>query len=102
MIENFYKSLFFRSLPALDPQNYNLNAQDQILTTGLTSFFNGSVSVAELKNILDQAYCGNVGAEFNYITCDKERNWLADRYEACCRESVDEESRKQIAELMLK
>lgn len=63
---------------------------------------NVHLSVGQLKERLDKIYCDNVSAEFSYITSEEEREWIAERYEAIFESRLENQERKEIAELMLK
>lgn len=60
-------------------------------------------TLKDILNVLQQTYCGSIGAEIMHIADSKQRNWLVARYEAAKGQpqfSVDEKKRileKQIA-----
>lgn len=103
---NFFLSInplyFYRDVPELKPSYYGLNLNDEINTAGIINIDKRSLTVSDLENVLKDLYCGNIGAEFSYISSAKEREWLAENYERTCNESVDDSVKREIAELMLK
>ncbi|XP_063705809.1 probable 2-oxoglutarate dehydrogenase E1 component DHKTD1 homolog, mitochondrial [Culicoides brevitarsis] len=89
-------------LPELKPSHYGLNLSDLINTDGILSCEKSSLTVSDLENVLKSIYCGNVGAEFAYISSTEEREWLSENFETSLNEKIEDSVKREIAELMLK
>lgn len=55
-----------------------------------------------METVLKDLYCGNIGAEFSYVSSAEEKEWLAENYERTCNETIDDSVKREVCELMLK
>ncbi len=90
-------------LPELNPREYGLEAEDE------TQWFNvGSLAVTperltlrEILDLLQRAYCGPLGAEYMHITDTTQKRWLQARLESgTALQSPDPEARRWILQLL--
>lgn len=90
------------SLPELNPENYGLTLTDRVSLENLLITNKSDVTIAEAIETLRHIYCGNIGVEFTHLETEEEREWFAENYEKFQQEAVSEETRRVIAEDMLK
>jgi probable 2-oxoglutarate dehydrogenase E1 component DHKTD1 len=94
------KNLSSRELPQLDPGRYGLTDSQIFDLKGILDAENVN-QLNKLKHKLDQIYCGNVGAEFSYVQSEEEKDWLVENFENTQSQTIDEGTKKKIAELLL-
>ncbi len=66
------------AIPELDPAHYGLGEADMEAAFG---FGVARLSLRELLDLLRQAYCGSIGAEYMYIGDVEQKRWLQERLE---------------------
>uniref|UniRef100_A0A336KE13 CSON006636 protein n=1 Tax=Culicoides sonorensis TaxID=179676 RepID=A0A336KE13_CULSO len=91
-----------KEIPELDPSYYGLNVSEKVDTLGLVNVGEQSLAISDLHGKLKEIYCGNVGAEFSYVSSGEEREWLTENYEKLFNCTVEDKAKREIAELMLK
>ncbi|XP_037952832.1 probable 2-oxoglutarate dehydrogenase E1 component DHKTD1 homolog, mitochondrial [Teleopsis dalmanni] len=93
------------SIAELRPEFYGLKSRETVKPQGLLNAptLERKSTIAELEATLKQIYCGSaVSAEFSYIESLEEREWLTLHFEQLAGQTMSNESRKQIAELLIK
>lgn len=87
----------------MNPSRYGFAETDQINSTNIFGSENKTYSIKEAKEWLDQTYCSNaVSAEYAYISSEYEKEWIAERFESLKREAISNETKHEIAEILLK
>lgn len=92
-------------VPEVDPSRYGISADDsssQVSVQGILYCNDEVQSPKDLVKTLQKYYCGSIGAEFEHLPTEEEREWFAEAFET--RDSVDFSPERQIAlaKLMLK
>ncbi len=69
---------------ALELEYHRLSAADldTRFQTGSLFFGDKEASLREIVDVLEQTYCGSVGAEYIHITDEAEQNWVQQRMES--------------------
>ncbi|NKC13351.1 MAG: 2-oxoglutarate dehydrogenase E1 component [Gammaproteobacteria bacterium] len=81
---------------ALDYHKLTDEDLDVIFNTG-SLFTEPEAPLREIKQLLEETYCGSVGAEFMHITSTASKRWLQQRLEAARgRPSYDADKKKDI------
>lgn len=70
-------------VPDLDPAYHRLTEadMDERFNTG-SLFTEQELTLREICALLDETYCGSIGAEFTHITSTEQKRWLQQRMEA--------------------
>lgn len=92
-------------LAELDLGRYGLSESDKQNFHGILNTQQSAGSLAEAKDFLHQAYCGDTSIEFAYIESEREREWLAENYEksiVVSQKKISDNSKREILELLLK
>lgn len=92
-------------VPEVDPSRYGLSADDTSSTVNVQGilYCNDEVqSPKDLVRTLHKYYCGSIGAEFEHLPTEEEREWFAEAFET--RDSIELSPERQTAlgKLMLK
>lgn len=87
----------------MNPTRYGFAETDHVNSTNIFGSENKIYSIKEAKEWLDQTYCSNsVSAEYSYISSEYEKEWIAERFESLKKEQISNETKQEIAELLLK
>ncbi|KAH0555015.1 probable 2-oxoglutarate dehydrogenase E1 component DHKTD1 homolog, mitochondrial [Cotesia glomerata] len=86
----------------LDPKRYGLDLNDTVGFTGILNTNKVEGTVREAVEFLNNIYCNFLGAEFNYLETQEEREWFAEQMESSENLTLDDKTRKKILEEMLK
>lgn len=94
----------FRFINELNISTYGLNYNDKINVRGLINFVNVAEeeSIKNLEVILKNLYCNSIGAEFQHIESEVEREWITENYEKCLATSLENETKLKIAKDLLR
>jgi 2-oxoglutarate dehydrogenase E1 component len=69
-------------VPDLEPSYHNLTEQDMDVMFHTGSLFTATEApLREIKALLEDTYCGSIGAEFTHITSTEQKRWLQQRLE---------------------
>ena len=93
-----------RTAAELDLSRYGLENRQLSGLESLVSFDRSQIkTVDDLQSRLDEIYCQNVSAEFSYVECEFEREWLRDNFEKILDEQkrISAEEKRQLATLLL-
>ncbi|XP_008552671.1 probable 2-oxoglutarate dehydrogenase E1 component DHKTD1 homolog, mitochondrial [Microplitis demolitor] len=90
------------NLIELDPKRYGLELNDVVSFTGILNTSKTEGTVKEAVEILDNIYCNFIGAEFNYLETQEEREWFAEQIESSENSILDYKTRRSILTEMLK
>ena len=73
------------SIPELDPAFYGFTEADMDNTYSVNNTYFGKdeMTLRELLHALRVTYCGNLGAEYMYISDPEEKRWWQERIESC-------------------
>lgn len=89
----------------MEAARYGLSeTQELTALEGLVFFSDSEINtVADLKKKLNETYCQNVSAEFNFIESECEREWFAENYEKLLEEKafLGNEEKRQLATQLL-
>lgn len=92
-------------VPELETARFGLHENQEITgLAGLVSFDDSRIKrVADLKEKLNETYCRNISAEFNFIESEYERAWFAENYEKIVEEknSLSSEEKRKLATQLL-
>lgn len=92
-----------RNLEQLNPSRYGFAETDHVNSTNIFGSENKIYSIKEAQEWLNQTYCSNsVSAEYSYISSEYEKEWIAERFESLKKEQISNETKQEIAELLLK
>lgn len=71
-------------VPDLDPAFHGLTAEDfkESFNVGSFAFGKDTLPLSELHQLLQQTYCGSIGAEYMHITNTEEKRWIQQRIES--------------------
>jgi 2-oxoglutarate dehydrogenase E1 component len=71
-------------LPELDPAFYGFSDADleTVFNTSNTFFGRETMPLRELLNALRETYCGSIGAEYMYISDQKQKRWWQEKLES--------------------
>jgi len=58
------------------------------------------LTLREIKNRLDKAYCSNIGVEFMHLSNKDEKEWLKQKFETQQEFCTKREKRKLLARLV--
>ena len=88
----------------LDPLQYGLDRSQIYSTTGL--LFNSnteeSQSLNDIENSLREIYSKNITIEFDHISNEEEKFWIAKEFEIMSNKQLESNSRVEILKLLLK
>ncbi|XP_015189575.1 PREDICTED: probable 2-oxoglutarate dehydrogenase E1 component DHKTD1 homolog, mitochondrial [Polistes dominula] len=90
------------TLPELQPEQFGLNLNDNVIFKGILEIKQNEGTVLEALKFLNTVYCSHIGVEFNYLETEEEREWFSNVTEMCLMESLDNKTRIAIATEMLK
>lgn len=89
----------------MEAARYGLSeTQELTALEGLVFFSDSEINtVADLKKKLNETYCQNVSAEFNFIESECEREWFAENYEKLLEEKafLGNDEKRQLATQLL-
>lgn len=92
-------------VPELEVSRYGLQENNEVSDlAGLVSFEDSRVeNVAALNNKLNEIYCQNISAEFNFIESEYERAWFSENFERILEEknSLSSEEKRKLATQMI-
>ncbi|XP_042218066.1 probable 2-oxoglutarate dehydrogenase E1 component DHKTD1, mitochondrial isoform X2 [Homarus americanus] len=91
-----------RLVPELEPQKYGLTSDKTYTIKGLVAGCEETCTLELLQDILNQKYCGHIGAEFSYLPTEEEREWFATALETTSKEALTTEERIKLARDMLR
>ncbi|XP_057340582.1 probable 2-oxoglutarate dehydrogenase E1 component DHKTD1 homolog, mitochondrial [Microplitis mediator] len=90
------------NLIELDPKRYGLELNDIVSFSGILNTSKTEGTVKEAVEILNNIYCNFIGAEFNYLETQEEREWFAEQMESSENSIVDGKTQRSILIEMLK
>lgn len=93
------------NIDELNLARYGLSENDKINFHGILNMHKSDGSLAEAKDFLHKIYCGDTSIEFAYIESEREREWLAEKYEesiGAAQTKFSDNSKREILELLLK
>lgn len=98
---------FFNKTPRhiyeLNTKRYGLQNEQKINVHGIiNSDISSSIEINDCELLLKQLYCGTVSVEYDFIESEHEREWLQENYEKYLQESISNDVKNQIIELMIK
>lgn len=82
----------------LDPAFHGLTADDfkESFNVGSFAFGKDTMQLSELYQLLQQTYCGSIGAEYMHITNTEEKRWIQQRIESVAgQDSFSNDERKK-------
>ncbi|XP_063231857.1 probable 2-oxoglutarate dehydrogenase E1 component DHKTD1 homolog, mitochondrial isoform X2 [Bacillus rossius redtenbacheri] len=91
-----------RAVPELSLRRYGLREHETVLSAGILAAPWASGTAREAVQLLEEAYCGRISAEFDYLEDEEEREWFAERMERLPSETLARESRVALATELLK
>ena len=69
-------------VPDLYPGYHSLSEEDMDVPFNTGSLFAASeLTLREIRSLLEDTYCGSIGAEFTHITSTEQKRWLQQRME---------------------
>ncbi|CAK9884469.1 MAG: 2-oxoglutarate dehydrogenase E1 component [Candidatus Erwinia impunctatus] len=86
------------SVPDLDPGFHGLTADDfkETFNVGSFAFGKETMKLADLYVLLEQTYCGSIGAEYMHITDTEEKRWIQQRLESVAgRDTFSDAEKKE-------
>ncbi|KAK8735275.1 hypothetical protein OTU49_005597 [Cherax quadricarinatus] len=86
-----------RLVPELEPRLYNLSVDKTYNIKGLIAGCDESCTLEQLQSILQDKYCGHIGAEFSYLPTLEEREWFATAFETIVGEVLTTQERIRLA-----
>lgn len=101
MLNNYF-NVDFSEIHELDLKRYGLIDTQIENFTGILHCSEEVGSVHRAKEILENAYCHSISAEFTYIDVEHEREWLSENYEASFEATLPIDAKNEIAHLLLK
>lgn len=82
---------------------YGLNDEETHNFRGILNNDVASGTIRQAHDFLNRTYCGSVSAEFAYVECEREREWLIENYEKLISNAdVSIEAKKDILELLIR
>ncbi|XP_037921992.1 probable 2-oxoglutarate dehydrogenase E1 component DHKTD1 homolog, mitochondrial [Hermetia illucens] len=90
------------SVDELSPAFYGLQSDTKADLSGIADALSGTKTIAEIEELLKKVYCGPISAEFSFIQNLEEREWLAARFEALNDQYVENKTKKEFLEILLK
>ena len=88
-------------IPELQPSFYGLSDadMDKVFNTSNTFFRRDAMPLSELLHALRETYCGNIGAEFMYITEPAQKRWWQEQLEGTrTNPQLNVEQKKRVLE----
>ncbi|XP_045604597.1 2-oxoadipate dehydrogenase complex component E1 [Procambarus clarkii] len=86
-----------RLVPELEPELYGLSADKTYKIKSLITGYDEPCTLEQLRDILQEQYCGHIGVEFSYLPTLEEREWFATAFETINKEALSTEERTSLA-----
>lgn len=90
------------NLNELNPSNYGLNNENVYSTEGLLFSQYSNMNLDEIETYLKNAYSDKMSIEFDFITSEEEKLWIAREFEVIQLKELDKNVKIEIAKLLLK
>ncbi|GAB1600706.1 probable 2-oxoglutarate dehydrogenase E1 component DHKTD1, mitochondrial [Argonauta hians] len=94
-----------QSVEQLSPSRYGFSDESQVADINVKGILHcgyGYQSSKEFIENLQKEYCGHIGAEFEHLQSEEEREWFAHAFETKDSIEVSEERQVALAKLMLR
>ena len=89
----------------LDPAQYGLDSAAKYSTNGLLFGNNNEnelISLSDIENYLRDVYSKNLTIEFDHISNEEEKLWIAREFENMASEKLDNQTKVEVLKLLLK
>jgi 2-oxoglutarate dehydrogenase complex dehydrogenase (E1) component-like enzyme len=88
----------------LNPEYYGLKNDSTLYSTQglLFGASNNSMTLNEIEKYLQSVYSSNMTIEFDFISSEEEKHWLAKEFEAIQNQALDKKIKIDLLKLLLK
>lgn len=89
-------------IPELELARYGFEGNEYQIFEGILHNHQESGSIRNAEEFLQKVYCGAISVEFAHIESEAERDWMAENYEKSFSETLSDEAKREIADLLIK